>query len=205
MKVRIKYFILGVKNQFKNLIILIGRLFWWIVPLALFILAICVPRLIWNLNFKDYLEFIKILIWPFTALVILFFFNKVITYLVFSINEFNFFGAKGELKNVQDLIGEKVKEKFEQEKKDNEYNFKTDKLLKEIGDKDNVARDVIKSWKVSIEDNKRLIEENKKLNEALERKGQLIGNRPFILGESELGTGNKLEDLSLGNPNKLQL
>jgi len=189
-------------KQCKNLLSIIGSIFWWIVPFALFLLATFLPKFIWSLSFFDYLEFLKILVWPVSTLIILFFFKKVITYLVLSVDSFNLFGAKGELKNVYDLIEEKVDEKFQQEKKQKEFDLEKNKLLKQLGDKDGVAREVIKLWQNSIEENKNLLEENKKLKEFLERKNQYSGNTPFSLGESELGTGNKVDDSLPGTPSK---
>ncbi len=187
-------------EQVRNLLRITGYLFWWIVPFALFLLATFLPKVIWNISFNDYLEFLKILVWPISALIILFFFKKVIAYLFFSIDGFNFFGAKGEFKNVYDLITEKVDEKFQQEKKQKEYDLEKNELIKEVGNKDGVAKRVINLWEKSIEDNERLAEENKQLREIVERKNQYSSNTPIILGESELGTGNKVGDSQPVNP-----
>jgi len=198
-----------IYEQAINLLRIVGYLFWWIVPLALFLLATYLPKFIWEISFSNYLEFLKILVWPMSALIILFFFKKVITYLFFSIDGFNFFGAKGELKNVYDLITEKVNEKLENERKDAGRENEVKRLQKEIDDNSGradknfeTAREILKEWKGSIKDNKKLLEENKQLKEMLGRKNQYSGNIPVILGESELGTGNKVDDSQPVNPPK---
>jgi len=196
-----------IYEQTINLLRIAGYLFWWIVPFALFLLVTYLPKFIWDISFSDYLEFLKILVWPMSALIILFFFKKVITYLFFSIDGFNFFGAKGELKNAYDLITEKVNEKFENERRDAGRESEVKRLQKEIdansgrADKNlETAKEIIKEWKGSIKDNRKLLEENKQLKEMLERKNQYSGNIPIILGESELGTGNKVGDSQLVTP-----
>lgn len=49
-------------------------------------------------------------------MIIIFKFKETLTYFVFSFKEFNFFGAKGELKNPMELINEKVEERVENKK-----------------------------------------------------------------------------------------
>lgn len=190
-----------IYEQIRNLLRITGYLFWWIVPFSLFLLATFLPRFIWNISFNDYLEFLKILVWPISALIILFFFKKVIAYLFFSIDGFNFFGAKGEIKNVYDLITEKVNERFENEKREKERESEVVRLQKEIesnsGRADenlSTAKEILSEWKKTIADNKKLTEENNQLREALEKRSQAVGNLPFTTGASELGTGDKLDD-----------
>jgi hypothetical protein len=111
-------------DYFKKTASLLWSLFSWLCPLALFLLAIYIPKIFWDLKFQEYIDFLKILIWPYTILIILFFFKKVVTYLFFSMDEFNFFGAKGNLKNVNEVILEEVEKKFLE--KENEERRKTD-------------------------------------------------------------------------------
>ena len=196
-----------IYEQIKNLLRMTGYLFWWIVPFALFLLATFLPRVIWNISFNDYLEFLKILVWPISALIILFFFKKVITYLFFSIDGFNFFGAKGELKNVYDLITEKVNEKLEEEKRQRQGDTEKQKLLDEVRNKTiqkETVEKVIKLWTNSTEENKKLIEENKQLRETLEKRSQIASSISLMVGESELGTGNKIDDNKLSEPSKTE-
>ena len=196
-----KKIVYKIYDQTINLLRIAGYLFWWIVPFALFLLATYLPKLIWDVNFSDYLDFIKILVWPISALIILFFFKKVIAYLFFSVDGFNFFGAKGEIKNVYDLITEKVNERFKNEKREKERESEVVRLQKELesssGRADenlSIAEEILSEWKKTIVDNKKLAEENNKLREVLEKRSQAIGNIPSITGASELGTGDKLDD-----------
>jgi CHASE3 domain sensor protein len=59
------------------------------------------------------------------------FFRKIFTYLFFSMNEFNFFGAKGTLKPVEKMIAEEAKRLREQEKRTAE-NAQRDKEIKKL-------------------------------------------------------------------------
>lgn len=171
--------------QSKNLFKLAGSLFWWLVPLAIFLLVTFLPKIIWNLNFNDYMEFLRILIWPCTVLIILFFFKKIATYLFFSMDGFNFFGAKGNLKNVNDVIIEEVNRKFLEEKNEEmrekdmkeareEIKSKEAEISKAQGSVDdnlNIAKGIMKEWKKSIELNKKsinnLAKENRRLKEII--------------------------------------
>lgn len=56
------------------------------------------------------LELLKIVVWPLTVIFSICFFRKTFTYLVLSLEEFNFFGTRGRLKNVSDVIDERAKE-----------------------------------------------------------------------------------------------
>lgn len=71
---------------------------------------------IWNvLSWIQFIELVKVLAWPVVVVLALLFFKKVFTYLFFSMEEFDFFGAKGGLKNVRDMVREKADELYEQE------------------------------------------------------------------------------------------
>jgi len=190
-----------IYERIRNLLRITGYLFWWVVPFALFLLATFLPKVIWNISFNAYLEFLKILVWPISTLIILFFFKKVIAYLFFSIDGFNFFGAKGQIKNVYDLITEKVNERFENEKREKERESEVVRLQKETetstGRADenlDTAKEILSEWKKTIADNKKLTEENNQLREAFEKRSRTVGNPPFTIGASELGTGDKLDD-----------
>lgn len=56
------------------------------------------------------------MIWPSIVLISLLFFKKVFTYFFFSLEEFNFFGTKGKLKNVEVMIREKADDLWKKEK-----------------------------------------------------------------------------------------
>ncbi len=118
--------------EFKKAISSLIDLFLWLSPLILFLLVMYIPKVLWNLNFTEYLEFLNILVWPYTVLIILFFFKKVVTYLFFSMNKFNFFGIKGDLKNVYELISEEAEKKFSEEKEEKKRNEDMDDLNNRI-------------------------------------------------------------------------
>lgn len=125
-KVTIKTF-LSVIHSFLGLIlkllktltiwtILLRNFLVFLIPFVLFLTALLFFTYVLKADFQKYLELVQVLIWPFTLLLTLFFFRKVITYLFFSMNEFNFFGSKGVLKNVTDVIEERVESRFQSEK-----------------------------------------------------------------------------------------
>lgn len=99
-------------------------------------------------------------------------------------NEFNFFGLKGNLKNVHDLISEEVAKKFVEEKDEKERNEESTKLSEVIKAKEvelaqatgtaegnlKLAKEILDSWKKTIEEKDKiintLVEENKKVMES---------------------------------------
>lgn len=206
-----------IKEKLNHLFSLLGGLFLWLSPLALFLLVTYLPKILWNPSFNDYLEFLKILVWPYTVLVILFFFKKVVTYLFFSMDEFNFFGAKGNLKNVNEVILEEVNKRFLDKENEEKRRNDMEKLNAEIKSKESeiskakgtadenldLAREIMKEWKKSTEQNKKTISdlsaENKKLKEIMS--SLPVSNiPPDSVQNIVLGSGEKVEDLTLGNP-----
>ena len=197
----------NISDKIKKLVFLLIGLAILLLPVAFLLMALCLPKLVWNISFDNYLKFLEILIWPVTILIILYFFKRVVTYLFFSMNEFNFFGAKGNLRDINEVIREEVDKKFVEEKNEKERNEAMSKLSNEINTTKgtaeqnlNLAKEVLKEWKNSTRENKKLKEENKKLKEAIERKNQFVGSEPSVLNESDIGTGDKIDDPSLGNP-----
>ena len=69
-----------------------------------------------DFKYEELLGLIRVFIWPSVVLLAFMFFKKVFTYLFFSMEEFNFFGNKGTLKDVKDVINERVKRGIEEEK-----------------------------------------------------------------------------------------
>lgn len=171
-------------NQIKNLSRLLEDWFMWLVPLTLFLIALIIPTYLFKL---DFLRFIEVLIWPFTMLTALFFFKKVFTYMFFSMDEFNFFGLKGHLKNVNEVIIEEVSRKFTEKEKEEKRTKDMEELNLEIKNKEtevnkakgsaeenlSLAREVIKEWKESTRKNAKAIidlgTENKRLSEIVSR------------------------------------
>ncbi len=54
------------------------------------------------------LRLIDAIDWPLTVLILAFFFQRVLTYVFFSLDSYNFFGASGTLRPVEDVIEEQV-------------------------------------------------------------------------------------------------
>lgn len=81
-----------------------------------------------NLDYKEYIQILQILIWPSIVLGALLFFRKVFTYLFFSMEEFGFFGNKGKLKNIEEVINEKVEERIKREKEQVDIELKMKKF-----------------------------------------------------------------------------
>lgn len=197
-------------EKIKNLLSAIKNLFEWLYPFFGFLIILFFVKLFFlkNINFNEFTELLKVLIWPFTVLLILFFFKRVVTYLFFSMDEFNFFGAKGNLKNVNEVILEEVEKKF-LEKKEKEGQKKTmDKLNTEINKTKgtasknlNLARKVMTEWEKSTKQNQEIIDdlekENKRLKEMI---SSLPSGIPSDVKDSEMGTGEKVDDLTLGSP-----
>ncbi|OGG57657.1 hypothetical protein A2765_05970 [Candidatus Kaiserbacteria bacterium RIFCSPHIGHO2_01_FULL_56_24] len=85
-----------------------------------------------GLNLAGLLEILNVIIWPLIVLIALLFFRRVLTFLFFSLDEFNFFGAKGKLKNVKDMIREKADELWQKERQEQEREAERSKNLKEL-------------------------------------------------------------------------
>jgi predicted membrane protein len=85
-----------------------------------------------NLGYEHFLGFVQVLIWPSIILLALFFFKKVFTYLFFSMEEFNFFGLKGRLKNITEVIEDRVQKRIQEEKDEKERSLKVVEISKEL-------------------------------------------------------------------------
>jgi septal ring factor EnvC (AmiA/AmiB activator) len=92
----------------------------------------------------NFLDLLKIIIWPLTIFVIAFYFRKVVTYLFFSMEEFNFFGAKGKLRSVHELIDTKAnqlyKERIKRDKIDSERKEREARILEITDSKESVSK-----------------------------------------------------------------
>jgi len=120
--------------------------------------------------YTEMLEFTRIAIWPAVVMSALLFFRKTLTYLIFSLEEINVFGAKSRLKSVREVIDDKAKEIIEREKKEllskrkiEELESNLKKLKERTKNKDRIA-----------EIANDLINENTELWEILHRKEQEI-------------------------------
>lgn len=84
------------------------------------------------LSYAQYIEILKTLIWPTVVLISFLFFRKVFTYLFFSVGEFNFFGAKGTLKDIREVIEERVEERISDEKQREQRDKEIETLLAKV-------------------------------------------------------------------------
>lgn len=167
-------------QQIENFLKIVGGLLLWLAPLSILLTSLIGPAYFLKV---DYLKLIDTLVWPFTVLTALFFFKKVVTYLFFSMDEFNFFGLKGHLKNVDEVILEEVNRRFDKIKEEEKQRIYVENLNSEIENKEkainaaqgtadenlNLAKEVIKEWRQSIKHSNKIIEDlqtdNRRLNE----------------------------------------
>lgn len=200
-------------ERFRNFSTTIRNLLEWLYPFFGFLIILFFVKILFlkDVNFNEFIELLKVLIWPFTVLVILFFFKKVFTYLFFSMDEFNFFGAKGSLKNVNEIILEEVEKKFLEEKEEEEQKKIMKKLNTEINktkgtanENSAIARKVMAEWKKSTKQSKETINdltnENKRLREITSSFSISPSVSPSSMKGPEMGSGEKTGDLTLGNP-----
>lgn len=173
-----------ITMQIKNLVKMLEGWFLWLAPLTIFLVALVAPSYLFKF---DYLKFVEAIIWPFTTLTALFFFKKVFTYMFFSMDEFSFFGLKGHLRNVNEVIIEEVNRKFLEKINEEKRKDETEKLNLEIKSKESeinkakgsaeenleLAREIMKEWKESIKKNAKTIlsleAENRRLGEIVSR------------------------------------
>jgi hypothetical protein len=128
-------------------------------------------------TFDQQSSLLKIIVWPAVVLIALFLFKKVVTYLFFSMDEFNFFGNKWHLRDIREVINEKVKELSETQKREeqrliyeNEIKTRVSALEKEnatITEWRDLATDSIKLYKELTDDYKKIYKENIELNNQL--------------------------------------
>ena len=87
------------------------------------------------ISFEDFERILKIVIWPVTVISVLFFFQKVFTFMFFSMDRFNFFGAQGTLKNVEQVVEENVERRVKEEQEREELKNEIQSMR---GDKERV-------------------------------------------------------------------
>ena len=120
----------------------------------------------------------------------------------FSMDQFSFFGMRGNLKNVNDLINEEVEKKFQEEKRKKDAELEFDDLKNRLGKAEGdikettkLAREILEEWKKDSKESSELFAkvllENKKLKEQL-------SNSPVVPISHEdkkeaLGSGDKIE------------
>ncbi len=83
---------------------------------------------------NNFIKILYIVVWPLVILVISILFRKVFTYLFFQIDEFSFFGTKGKLKGVREMIMEKAEELKRRDEREKEFDEMTEKLERQKKD-----------------------------------------------------------------------
>ncbi len=196
------------RDQTKNLVVLLGSLFWWLAPIALLLLASYVPVVFWKPSFGAYVSFLSVIIWPFTAFVILFFFKKVATYMFFKIDGFNFFGAKGNLKNVDEVIEDEVTKRMAEIKNEEKTQGEIKKMEAELneahGSADEykkIAKEFLVKLREANKESQRLSEEVETLRKRTQTQSVPVGI-PLDNTMTILGSGDQIEDQKMSNPKK---
>lgn len=141
---------LETKGKIKNFFNSLKNTLIWIFPLVIFLVFMALLYFFLDMSWKEFVELLKLFIWPVTILIILFFFRKIFTYLFFSIEEFNFFGAKGRLKNIQDIINERARKLRDREKTEEQQKKKLKFFEEEITNKQNLIQKLTEQKKVEI-------------------------------------------------------
>lgn len=187
----------------------IGSWVLYLLPLLLLIVVLCFPKVVWEVTFQNYLDFIKIIVWPFTVLTLFFFFKKILAYLFFSISGFNFFGIKGEIKNVEQTISEEVERRIIEQENQKQNKELIDNLNERIRTSTGneveirkISHDILKNWQEQIELSDQIIDNLKGENARLQR---IIGNVPTMNTSSceestaDLGSSEQPLNLELTN------
>jgi predicted membrane protein len=153
-------------EKFKKIIIYVFRVI--IILLIILILFLFYKKE----GFDQFLKLLSVIVWPSLILCALLFFKKTFAYLFFSLEEFNFFGLKGRLKNVQDMINEKAQKLYEEEKRQKEMVEKLDIYEKRVKSKTmtaeeykNLAEEVIRFNSKLVDDYDNLTDERIKERE----------------------------------------
>lgn len=105
-----------------------------------------------GLTLDQSIKIIDVLIWPTVTFIAIVFFRKVFTYLFFSMDSFNFFGMRGHLRNVQEVIVEKANEMRDREKEEARFkeslddlrNTRTNQLEKAVALAESLSEDNLK-------------------------------------------------------------
>jgi hypothetical protein len=196
-----------VYRKGKISLILIRNFLLWLCPFFIFLLLVGMVWFFLKGTPDKYIELTKVLIWPITVLISLFFFRKVFTYMFFSMDEFNFFGVKGDLKNVNQMINEEAEKRIIREKEE----LATKEEMKKLEDKFNntstsaeenlqLARDVFKLYQDYKSESEKKIQdltfENKILKENPSQSPTDGASTPIIATDqitADLGTGERIE------------
>src|SRR5581483_797476 len=131
-----------------------------------------------KLGFENFLKLVQVLVWPLILIMGMFFFRKVFTYLFFSMDEFNFFGNKGKLKNIQDVISEHVKKLREQEIEKENNKKELEKIQSELENTRQKGVKTEEQYNAALDKVIKIAEEllgrNQKLTEEIDSKDKMI-------------------------------
>jgi len=105
-------------------------------------------------QFQRIKELLVIIMWPLIIFFGALFFNKVFTYLFFSVRKFNFFGMEGKLRNIEDVINEQVENRL-QEKKDKEEKEKLFQNLEVTAQQKEVIGETLGYYEKRISDSEK--------------------------------------------------
>ncbi len=145
-------------------------------------------------SLEKILQTLTIIAWPLVIFLILIFFKEVFAYMFFSMSEFNFFGAKGKLKNVREMIREeanKLKRREDEQKRIESERKEHQKALSEIRDEKMTTQQKAQKAERLAEV---LFKENEQLKEIITDQQTQIEN----LQQSHLNTTiSKNPDLSI--------
>lgn len=165
-------------------------------------------------NLTSLLAILSVVLWPLVVLAALLFFRRVLTFLFFSLEEFNFFGARGKLKSVEAVINEKALELWEAQKAEKERQQEKEKLESELRSlnesKEDAARKTIRTFKFAeklIADNSKLRRQMTAMRSELDKlqtqNAILQGNlpkSPAVAITSILGQAEEARDVGMVNP-----
>ncbi len=123
----------------------------WICPFIIAIAVVAALVCILESTFDNYIRLIQSIVWPLTILIGLFFFRKVVTYMFFSMDKFNFFGVTGELTNVNLLIDREVQKLILQKEAERKQEIDNAELITKLSKKEAEAGTAKASAKENLE------------------------------------------------------
>ncbi|PIQ91420.1 MAG: hypothetical protein COV70_03795 [Parcubacteria group bacterium CG11_big_fil_rev_8_21_14_0_20_39_22] len=144
--------------------------------------------------YEEYLNLLDITIWPAVVIIVALSFRKILAYLFFSVEEFSFFGAKGRLKDVRELIEEKA----ENLKAKQEINEQSKEMLKEFDESIKKIKERTKNKDRVSELGSEIIKENETFRSKLSEKDQEI-----IILKNEIEVGRNIDSIALVDKKQL--
>jgi len=128
-----------------------------------------------HITYEHFSGIIEILIWPTVVFFAILFFRRVFTYLFFSMEEFNFFGTKGKLKDIREVIEERVDLRIKEEKNQQiraeeilKFSKELENVKKSKGDAENQANEYFELAKKYLSRYEKLSDQNVELTKELD-------------------------------------